>query len=343
MAKLVIKKRKAGKSGKSATVEAEYARLHRVLKILQLIQGQDGWTAGSLARDCGVNERTIYRDLGILQGAGIPFFFDEEKKCYRIRGDFFMKPIELKFDEALAIIALGEHIGQNAQIPFTQAAARAVAKIRTQLPERLRRELEAIDHHMVIRLGQAADQSETVDVYDKVQAAQASHTCLRCQYESNEKGYTKPFMFKPYKLLFERRAWYVIGYHGAHDEVRCLKLNRFTRVESTDMHFDVPADFNLKKHFGNAWRMIRGKKRYEVELWFDPKFAENIADTHWHDTQEITWLDDGAISFKCKVDGLEEILWWVLSMGPNCKVIEPAELATRVKELAQQTAAVYGK
>jgi len=329
------------KGRRSVTLEAEYARLHRVLRILQLIQGQTGWTAFRLASECGVTERTIYRDLELIEGAGIPFFFDEEKKHYRVRADFFMKPVELTFDEALAVIALGEHIGQAGQIPFTQAAARAVAKIRTQLPARVRRELDAIEHHMVIRLGQTADQQAAMDVFAKVQTAQAAHRCLRCVYESSEKRYTKAFLLKPYTLMFEKRAWYVVGHHCGHEEVRCLKLSRFVRVEETDIAFDVPREFSLKKHLGNAWRMIRGTKRYDIELHFAAKFAENISDTHWHDTQEIEWLDDGSIAFRCSVDGLDEIVWWVLSMGPNCRVVEPKELAERVKDLARRTEAQY--
>lgn len=38
--------------------------------------------------------------------------------------------------------------------------------------------------------------------------------------------------------------------------------------------------------------------------------------------------------FRCKVDGLDEIVWWILSMGPHCVVNKPPELADRVGELA---------
>lgn len=337
MGKPVIVKR-----SDSMTLEAEYARLHRVMKILSLIQGSMGWTALQLARECGVNERTIYRDLQVLEAAGIPWFFDEEAKCYCIRGDYFMKPIELTLDEALSVIALGEQLGKRGQIPFTQAAARAVAKIRGQLPERLRRELQSLDHSMVIRLAQTADAEAARDVYGKVQGAVARKHCLRCVYESSEKRYTKRFILKPYTLLFDRRAWYVIGYHGGHDQVRCLKLNRFVQMEETDLTFQVPKDFSLKKHLGNAWRMIRGERTYHVALQFDAQFAENIADTHWHETQQIDWNDDGSITFRCKVDGLDEIVWWVLSMGPHCRVVAPKELADRVRTLARATAELYG-
>lgn len=325
----------------SKSLEGEYVRLHRVVRILQLIQGQDGWSAADLARECEVVKRTIHRDLQLLQAAGIPLFYDEESKFYRIRRDFFMKPVELTLDEALAVIALGEHIGKKSQIPFMQSAARAVAKIKAQLPGKIQRELDGVDRHMVIRLGQVSPGEGTQDVYAKVLAAQAKRCCLRCVYESGEKGFTEPFIFKPYTLLFERRAWYVIGHHGGHDAVRCLKLSRFTLVQETDHPFVVPSSFSLKKHLGNAWRMIRGEEAHSIKLRFGAKFAENIADTHWHDTQKIDWNPDGTITFRCKVDGLEEIVWWVMSMGPNCQVIEPKELRDRVKQLAKETLAVY--
>lgn len=324
-------------------LEAEYARLHRVLQIIQLIQQQNGWDAKALASACGVTQRTIYRDLKLLEGANIPFSYDDERRCYRIRPDFFMRPIELSLDEALALVALGEEIGKKEQIPFTMAAARAVAKIRGQLPEKVRRELKAIDQHMAIRLSEAGTSDGVADVFSKVQTAQAQHRCLRCRYESvRPDGFKESFLLKPYKLFFERRAWYVLGYHGGLDDVRFLKLSRFSELEITDVDFEVPKKFSVEKHLGNAWRMIRGAKTYDVELVFDAEFAENIADTAWHKTQKIEWEPDGSIRFRCKVDGLDEIQWWVLARGQHCRVVKPKELADRVKYLARKTAEQYG-
>ena len=87
--------------------------------------------------------------------------------------------------------------------------------------------------------------------------------------------------------------------------------------------------------------MIRGVPRCEVVLEFDASFAETIADTAWHRTQRIEHLDDGGIVFRCTVDGLDEIVWWVLSMGSACRVIEPPELRERVREQASSVAAMY--
>ena len=326
-------------------IDGEYVRVHRLLRILTLIQQQDGWDAKALAQECNVGERTIFRDLKMLEGAGIPYYFDEARHGYRIRGDFFMQPIELTLEEALAIVALGEHIGGSSQqMSFMQPAARAVAKIRGELPERLRRNLEKVYHHVAIRIGHTALEVEAEDVYVVMQQAVSEHLAVDCEYESA--GRQQPasrFTFHPYTLFFSKRAWYVIGHHGRHGEIRCLKISRFTQARITDRHFDFPAGFSLDKHLGNAWWMIRGEKRYKVELRFDAEFADNIESTHWHKTQETQWNDDGSLTFHCKVDGLDEIVWWVLSMGPHCTVVEPPELASRVCKLGQQMLQQYRK
>lgn len=321
---------------------ADYSRIHRLLRILTLIQGSEGWSAARLARECSTTERTIYRDMKILEGAGIPYFYDAITKGYCVRRDFFLPPVQMTLDEALALVALAEQVGASDQIPFTRSASRAIGKVRSQLPAGIRSELDKIVDHVAIKLAAAMPPDGVADVYQTMQTAIAERQQLRCAYDSaggDTNGVT--FVFSPYALLFSQRAWYVLGHHGRHDQVRCLKLNRFSQIQVTGETFKRPATFNVDDHLGNAWRMIRGDTRYRVELLFDAEFAETIADTHWHRTQEVTWNDDGSITFACEVDGLDEIVWWVLSMGPHCRVIQPPELADRVRQLARQTADAY--
>jgi predicted DNA-binding transcriptional regulator YafY len=317
----------------------KYGRIHRLLKILTLIQSERGWNVRRLASACGVAERTIFRDMQMLEGAGIPYFHDEEADGYRVRTDFFMPPIELTLVESLALIALSEQIGGKEQIPFMKAAARAIAKVKGQLPARIQEELADLNAHMDIQLAQASSEEGIQDVYDVVRQAIAKRRLMQCSYESlaagkGDAGAQEVFHLKPYKLFFSQRAWYTIGHHSARGEVRCLRLSRFSRAQLTDIPYAIPDDFALDQHLGKAWRMIRGKRTYKVELHVDAEFAETIAETHWHDTQEILWQEDDSIIFRCQVDGLDEIVWWILSMGPHCVVRKPKVLIDRLKKLA---------
>lgn len=325
---------------------ADYSRIHRLLKIITLIQSGGTWTAPRLAETCGVSERTIYRDLKMLEGAGIPYFFDEKQRTYRIPAEFFMPAVALTLDETLALIALGEHVGGKEQVPFTRAASRAIAKIRSQLPRSIREEVEQLEKHIEIDLAKASPGDGIGDVYEQMHAAIAARRALRCRYEAvhssaDDAAATDDFLFEPYVLFFSQRAWYVIGRHGGRGETRCLKLNRFAAIEPADARYDIPADFSVSQYLGNAWRMIPSDRSYDVVIDFDAAFAETIADTHWHDTQQIAWNEDGSMTFRCTVDGLDEIVWWVLSMGPHCTVRQPRELVEKVRQRAEAMVTMY--
>jgi predicted DNA-binding transcriptional regulator YafY len=322
---------------------ADYKRIHRLLKIYTLIQGDQGWTCERLAEEFKTSQRTIFRDIDVLRNIGMPVFHDPERKCYQIRRDFYMPPLELTFEESLALISLGRYIHDDQQIPFTSPALKAMAKIRSQLPLGVRRELDLIEDHLAIKLSASAAQDGFRDCYALIQKAIATRTRLRCRYESSsDKGKTPPyFQLSPYCLFFSQRAWYVVGFHGLRGEVRTLKLNRFMEMQPTNIAYELPKSFTLEKHLGNAWRMMRGDKRYSVELIFDPGFAETISDTSWHKTQSFDHLEDGSLRFTCTVDGLDEIVWWVLSMGAHCRVIQPPELIERVRGEAQRMLKLY--
>lgn len=327
---------------------ADYKHLNRLMDIYMLIQGGQGWNARRLAEKFNVTVRTIRRDLRVLEQAGIPIQYDPERACYQIRGDFFMPPLELTFPESLALVSLGRYIHANDQIPFSHPALKALAKIRGQLPPGIRRELDLVEDHLAVKLAPAATQECCADLYEIVRQSLSTRRCLRCSYESprnnpHPEASSKPeyFLLKPYALFFCQRAWYVVGYHGLRDGIRTLKLNRFTVMELTSQAYVFDNAFSLEKYLGNAWRMIRGEKTYHVQLHFDASFAETITDTAWHPTQTFEHGEDGSLHWRCTVDGLDEIVWWILSMGAHCRVLEPPELIARVREEASRMLAIY--
>jgi proteasome accessory factor B len=318
---------------------ADYSRLHRLLKIITLVQTGDRWNAGRLAKACETTERSIYRDIKCIQAAGVPLAFDEKRKGYSLSGDFFLPPVQLTVEETLALVALSESPGPADQLPHLHGVRTAAQKLRAHLAPEVRRHIERSGHHVSVKLAAAAPADATVSAFETALAAIESRRVLDVAYDS-AKG-SSEFRLQPYELFFNQRAWYLVGMSTRHNEVRSYKLSRFTRLVTTGATFEVPRGWSLDKHLGNAWRMIRGKLRHHVEVSFDAEFGEGIAETRWHKTQETEELADGRVLFRCTVDGLDEIVWWILGMGPHCKVIGPPELVAKVRELAEQTAGQY--
>ncbi len=319
-----------------------YTRVHRLLKLLTLIQSRADHNAASLANVCGVAERTIYRDIEQLVAAGITIDFDHAAGGYRIAGEFFLPPVQLTAEESLALSVLCEEIAGNEQITFLKPAWKAISKIEAQLPQSIRDDLAEIRGAVTIHTAKSAEPDGYKDVYDRVSEAIRRRVALECEYESAS-GSTdgERFHFEPYALFFCVRAWYAVGRHGGRNDIRSLKLNRFSALSLTEQSYELPEGFTIESHLGNAWRMLRGDTDHDVEIWFDPSFAATVSDTRWRPDQSFEEHEDGSVTFRCTVAGLDEIVWWVLSMGPHCVVKRPAELRSRVQELSVQTAGLY--
>jgi len=208
--------------------------------------------------------------------------------------------------------------------------------------------IEPTDGHVHIDLARSAADDSCRDVYDEMRDAIARRHIVICTYDAASPragdDSESEFELRPYALWFCQRAWYVVGHHSGRNAVRRLKLNRFTSVRVTDRPFAIPDDFDLREDLGLAWRMIRGETRYRIAIRFAPAFADAASETRWHPTQEEEWDHDaGTVTLRFTVDGLDEIVWWVLGYGPGATVLEPPELIEKVRELAQATAGQYAR
>ena len=321
----------------------KYTRVHRLFRLITQIQGSTHLNARRLAELCETSERNIYRDLKMLQGAGVPVSFDPESGGYAISRNFFLRPVDLTLEEAMAMLMLADRVGAREQIPHAAHAGKAAEKVRAVLPRQINAMIDELMPRVFVSLAQSSNEP-TADVYGSMRDAIIHRRALECKYESSspkKSGDAEVFRFDPYALYFGQRAWYVVGFHHRRKEIRTLKLSRFTRCKSNDKPYFIPDDFSLDRHFGQAWRMMPSGKIHDIKLHFDAAFAETVADTHWHESQEVQWLDDGSIQLSFQVDGVDEIIWWILSYGPHCRVIKPPKLVKRIRKLQKSAAEQY--
>lgn len=81
-------------------------RLGRLLRTLHLIMGKGRWDADGLAQELECSRRTVYRLLQTLSMAGVPWYFDESCRAYRVRPGFKFPELEPKPESKKAIVGL---------------------------------------------------------------------------------------------------------------------------------------------------------------------------------------------------------------------------------------------
>jgi len=71
-------------------------RLARLFRVLQIILGPGQHDVKSIACELECSERTVFRDLQALAVAGVPWYFDESCRSYRVRDGFRMSALPLR-------------------------------------------------------------------------------------------------------------------------------------------------------------------------------------------------------------------------------------------------------
>jgi predicted DNA-binding transcriptional regulator YafY len=310
-------------------------RIRRLIKTIQLVQSGRPIDPDGLVKEFGVTRRTIFRDLNLLELAGIPCRFTRTERSYHLYRPAFLPPILLTLEEGLALMLLTRKAMSERMVPDYASATAAAVKIEGALPAAVREHCGEMLKGVDVRWWPMSDTGPVRGLLPLLQRCITGHRRLYVCYDSFQEGKRIDVTLRPYRLAFIRRGWYVIGYAEEFGEVRTFKVERIDRVREDDRRFPPDPRFSLEDYFGNAWQMIRGDRRYHVRVKFLPKVAGNVEEVLWHKTQTTQRLDDDALLFEVDVDGLEEISWWVLGYGDQAVVLDPPELRAIVVERAR--------
>ena len=115
--------------------------LARLLQLVMILQSERFPNARRLAEICGVSRRTIYRDLTILETAGLSIVYRPDRQGYQLGRECLLQPPQLDEHEALALL-IASHFGSIPE-PFGSLlpVRKALAKVFQSLPSSLRNRL----------------------------------------------------------------------------------------------------------------------------------------------------------------------------------------------------------
>lgn len=318
-------------------------RLNRLLRLIELLQSGRLQNSAQLAEASGVSRRTVFRDIGMLQQAGLHVLYDEERQGYFLPQRLTLPPGELTIPEAMSLVLICQELGSAGEgIPFQEAACAAADKICSCLPTSVRDVVAEVTERVSIRLNARNPLEESQGTYGAILSALVARRNVRISYRSVAEKSKIQTLLSPYRILFSRRSWYVVGRSSIHRAVRTFNISRVLTAEVLEQDYRIPPRFNLDRYLGNAWHLIREPEaHHEVVVRFQPMVAQNVAEIRWHKTQQIHWNDDGTLDFHVTVEGLSEIQWWILGYGDQAEVLRPAELRVMLRDRIGRMALRY--
>lgn len=219
-------------------------RSERLVALLFLLQRQRAATVPELARALGVSDRTTYRDVAALQGAGVPIWTEPGRGGGVRLVDGWRSQLDgLTSREAVALFAFGAPQALSA-LGLGSAVAAAHAKVAASLPEALREQAEVVAQRFHLDAPawfRTQEESEALGLL--AQAVWEQRRVLVAYRRGSESGEAVQRLLDPLGVVLKAGVWYLVA--AVEGTVRTYRVSRAEQVEITDERFARPAGFDL--------------------------------------------------------------------------------------------------
>lgn len=205
-------------------------RTERLFAIAEYLRGRrTGVTAETLAERFGVTVRTVYRDLDALRAAAMPLAAERGRGGgYALDRSYSLPPVNFTAREAALLVALGRFAIDMRLLPFTEALAGALDKVRSALSTSAQRELLARLNELSFH-GVPALPSKK-EVRAAIERAWFEQQPVRITYvDSNFVESTREMRVR--SVLMDRHETRINGVDVHSGETRQYRLDRIERAE----------------------------------------------------------------------------------------------------------------
>jgi predicted DNA-binding transcriptional regulator YafY len=315
-------------------------RASRLLEIHRMLVKRGSMSAAELARALDYSQRTIQRDLQVLESElRIPLIY--ENRRYRIMpgGQHPLGPVRFTLQEARAMFLASRLFVRYAD-ELDPDGITALEKLAETLPQAIARQVEYTVHQLRGR----PEKTAQVEVLRKLTEAWANSLTIRMEYRSSHAQAAYETNLDPYLLEPSASGYstYVVGFSSKHGEVRIFKLDRIQSVQPTTQSFHARDVNEIVDQLGRSWGgVVFGEDKYDVTVDFTSAVAGRISESNWHPSQQLEPLPDGGVRLRVVLPSLLEFVPWVLGWGADAMVVGPPELHDQIAQTIRTAAQRY--
>jgi len=301
-----------------------------------------------LAREFGVNAKTIRRDFDVLSRE----YPIEERRVgrevhYRFAEDFKFDFPKIEIEE-LAVLLLAQEaiagIGITAGDSFYAANAGSLLdKIRRSLPRVVREKMDALAKVYGSAVIPSKDFSRHAATIDRLASCAVRGKKVEIHYHGLNSDRMESRLVAPYAVYFDPdgATLKLVAFDARKSRLSVFSVDRITNLKELDETFVRPADFSLSKYLSeNCFNGIHGDP-ITVRLKASGITARIFAERQFHPSQKIVerkqrrGSSPESVTIEMCVASGRGLTRFVLSHLPHVEVLAPAELKREVKRVLE--------
>ncbi|MFJ2777001.1 helix-turn-helix transcriptional regulator [Kitasatospora sp. NPDC087315] len=306
----------------------ERGTTERVLTLLGLLRQRQVWTGPELADRLRVTSRTVRRDVERLRALGYPVLAGRGVGGgYRLGPGQDLPPLLLDDEEAIAT-AVSLLAGAGGAVAG-DTALRALTKLDRVLPTRLRHEVRALSGSVEFFGGGRTP----VDSEVLMTLARACRDEVEAGFDYPSGSGVRRRRVEPYRLVASDRRWYLLAYDLDRDDWRSFRVDRMTEASARTWRFRprTAPDAAAYVQEGVASRVYPHRASFLVHASADTVRAQIPASA-----AVVRPRGSGLCEVLSGAGSLDFVLMHVLLLGHDFEVLDPPELASRCRVLAER-------
>ncbi|MFM0213346.1 YafY family protein [Paraburkholderia sediminicola] len=311
-------------------------RASRLLSILMTLQARGRVTAQSLADECAVSLRTIYRDVDALCAAGVPVHSERGAEGgYRLLDGYRTRLNGLSSQEAEALFLAGLP-GPVQALGLGAVMAGAQTKLLAALPVELRSTAERMRSRFHLDAPAWFSDADQPANLPLIASAVWEQHPLQIRYQSWKAE--KFRRIEPLGIVLKSGAWYVVG--RVDTDIRIYRISRILELSLLDETFERPLAFDLAAYWQDSTQrlseeMYANEATLRLSPWgiqmleaFTSPFARSAAKIGEPDPA------DGWRMVTLPVGSMRQACAELLRFGTEAEVLAPPELRACMAEVA---------
>lgn len=309
-------------------------KIDRLISIIMLLLQHDKISAPKLAEMFEVSPRTIYRDIDVINSAGVPIV--SYPGLYGGIGIMEQYKIDKKLftisDITTLLIGLGS-------IPSTMSSDNiltAMAKVKGLITSEQLSNIESESSKIVIDhtpwFGDNSQKSHLICI----KTALNENRLITFEY-SAQNGVKSQRKIEPYRLVLKNSNWYIQGYCTSRSDFRTFRISRIASLQLLEEVF-IPREFD-NKLLDIADTVI--KKSIPIKLLVDESIRDLFLGICGEKNIEPYEQNKLLVHFPF----VEDEYWYgmILRLGDKCECLEPEHVRLEIIRRLENTLNIYKK
>lgn len=308
----------------------------RLFDLVDALQGRGLRTTVELARELGVSERTVRRDIGRLLDLDIPVETQPGRAGgVSLAAGALLPAVRFTDDELLALVMGLKAVAVSGDEVLERAASRSMRRLETVLSPSVRGRIRALQEALTPGLSDGA-QPVSAPSEHVIALAEASSQGERLEisYRGGSDRVTTR-RIDPYGLA-KLGPWYVVAYCHLRQDLRTFRVDRIRSIARTAERFARPEEFDAFRYVSDAIAMAPMQGDLICRAWLGTDL-QTASRRLAFATVLLQPVDDGVMmTVRTNSSGLEWVILHLLRLKCEVRVEGPSEFWSALEAMTSR-------